>query len=140
MRKFVCRVKETVFHTGNRMDSKTESERDNYEVVEPLGNRLLIRKDEDKNTTSGGIVLPDNAKVPVITARVMAISPSIEDDFRYPLHQYDKVIVNPENAIPVDIEQATRGDQGNNLFIVPIEDVVGVFRRPGSGEDDDVIA
>lgn len=112
------------------MDPRTDQEQ--FEIVEPLGDRVLIRKDEDKQKTSGGILLPDDAKMPVITARVMAISPTIEEDYRYPIRQYDRVIVDPTSAIPVDIEQATRGDKPNKLFIVPIEDIVGVFRKPGA--------
>ena len=31
------------------------------EFVEPLGMRVLVRKDESRQTTKGGIVLPDDA-------------------------------------------------------------------------------
>ena len=34
------------------------------EFVEPLGPRILIRKDEARQTTKGGIVLPDQAEIP----------------------------------------------------------------------------
>jgi hypothetical protein len=34
------------------------------EFVEPLGMRVLIRKDESRHTTRGGIVLPDQAESP----------------------------------------------------------------------------
>jgi len=39
-----------------------------------------------------------------------------------PLRQYDKILFHPKNAIPVDFEQ------DNQLFVVPVEDVVAVFR------------
>lgn len=93
------------------------------EVVEPIGKRVLIRKDEDKKTTKGGIQLPGNIEIPTITGRVVAVSTQIERDQDYPIRQYDRVLFNPKNAIPVDFE----GD--NRLFVVPIEDVVAVFRR-----------
>jgi chaperonin GroES len=93
------------------------------EVVEPLGKRVLIRKDADKKQTRGGIQLPDNIEIPTITGRVVAVSHQIENDEDFPLAQYDKVLFNPKHAIPVDFE----GD--NQLFVVPIEDVVAVFRR-----------
>jgi len=92
------------------------------EVVEPIGKRVLIRKDEDKKTTKGGIQLPGNIEIPTITGRVVAVSAQIERDADYPIKQYDKVLFNPKNAVPVDFE----GD--NRLFVVPIEDVVAVFR------------
>ncbi|MBU0641195.1 MAG: co-chaperone GroES [Planctomycetes bacterium] len=96
------------------------------EVVEPLGKRVLIRKDEDKKTTKGGIQLPDNIEIPTITGRIVAVSALIERDDDYPIAQYERVLFNPKNAIPVDFE----GD--NRLFVVPVEDIVAVFRRdPG---------
>ncbi len=93
------------------------------ETIEPVGLRVLIRKDAEKRTTRGGIHLPDDAKTPVLTGRVVAISAQIESDPDYPLQQYDKVLIDPRNGIPVDFEQ------DNRLFIVPVEDVVAVFRK-----------
>jgi chaperonin GroES len=93
------------------------------ETVEPIGKRVLIRKDPDKKQTKGGIQLPDNIEIPTITGRVIALSAQIQDDSDFPLKQYDKVLFNPKRGIPVEFE----GD--NQLFVVPIEDVVAVFRK-----------
>jgi chaperonin GroES len=93
------------------------------EFVEPLGKRILIRKDESRHQTRGGIVLPDKAEIPTITGRVVEISVQIERDADFPVKKYDKVLFHPKNAIPVDLEP------DNVLFVVPIEDVVAVFRR-----------
>ena len=93
------------------------------ETVEPIGDRVLIRKDEDKKQTKSGIHLPDKIEIPTITGRIVAISALVENDTDYPIRQYDKVLFNPKQAIPVDFE----GD--NRLFVVPIEDVVAVFRK-----------
>lgn len=95
------------------------------ETVEPLGKRVLIRKDADKKRTKGGIQLPDNIEIPTITGRVVSVSAQVEGDSDYPIHQYDKVLFNPKHAVPVDFE----GD--NQLFVVPVEDVVAVFRKAG---------
>lgn len=96
------------------------------EFVEPLGKRILIRKDESRHQTRGGIVLPDKAEIPTITGRVVEISAQIERDLDFPIRKYDKVLFHPKNAIPVDLEP------DNVLFVVPIEDVVAVFRRTTS--------
>lgn len=96
------------------------------ETVEPMGKRVLIRKDADKKTTKGGIQLPDNIEIPTITGRIVALSAQVAADSDYPIKQYDKVLFNPKHAIPVDFE----GD--NQLYVVPIEDVVAVFRKAGS--------
>lgn len=93
------------------------------ETVEPLGKRVLIRKDEDKKTTKGGIQLPGNIEIPTITGRVVAVSAQIARDEDYPIAQYDRVLFNPKNAVPVDFE----GD--NRLFVLPIDDIVAIFRR-----------
>jgi chaperonin GroES len=95
------------------------------EVVEPVGKRVLIRKDEDKKQTKAGIHLPDKIEIPTLTGRVVAISSQIERDPDYPIEKYDRVLFNPKNAIPVDFE----GD--NRLYVVPVEDVVAIFRRGG---------
>jgi chaperonin GroES len=93
------------------------------EFVEPLGRRILIRKDESRQKTRGGIVLPDKAEIPTITGRIVEVSAQIERDLDFPVRKYDKVLFHPKNAIPVDFEA------DNLLFVVPIEDVVAVFRK-----------
>ncbi len=105
-----------------------------FETVEPLGNRILIRKDEDKRETKGGIKLPDSIEIPTLTGRVVAVSAQIENDEDYPVRTYDKILFNPKHAIPVDFEA------DNQLFVVPIDDVVAVFRRqdgPAPAERDE---
>lgn len=93
------------------------------ETVEPIGERVLIRKDEDRKITKVGIHLPDKMEIPTITGRVVTVSTVIENNPDYPIQQYDKVLFNPKDSIPVDFE----GD--NRLFVVPIDDVVAIFRR-----------
>ena len=102
------------------------------EYVEPLGLRILIRKDEARQETRGGIVLPDTSEIPTITGRVVEISVQIDRDEDFPIRKYDKVLFHPKNAIPVDFEA------DNLLYVVPVEDVVAIFRRPlrSVGEDE----
>ncbi|MHC4755638.1 MAG: co-chaperone GroES [Planctomycetota bacterium] len=100
-----------------------KAETNAFETIEPIGNRVVIRKDEDKKQTKGGIQLPDNIEIPTITGRIVAISAEVENSPDLPLRQYDKVLFNPKDAIPVDFE----GD--NRLFVVEVENVVAVFRK-----------
>lgn len=93
------------------------------EVVEPIGKRVLIRKDEDKKQTKSGIHLPDKIEIPTLTGRVVTVSAEVEADENYPIQQYDRVLFHPKDAIPVDFE----GD--NRLFVVPVENIVAVFRK-----------
>jgi len=105
------------------MNKKDQTEAKSLEIVEPIGKRVLIRKDEDKKQTRGGIQLPDNIEIPTITGRVVAVSVEVENSADIPLRKYDKVLFNPKGAIPVDFE----GD--NRLFVVEVENVVAVFRK-----------
>ena len=105
------------------MTDKIRQPKTALDTIEPLGKRVLIRKDEDKRVTKGGIELPDSIEIPTITGRIVAISAQIEHDDDFPIRQYDRVLFNPKNAIPVEF------DADNYLYVVPIEDVVAVFRK-----------
>ena len=102
---------------------ETTKNKPELETVEPIGNRVLIRKDEDKKQTKSGIHLPDKIEIPTLTGRVVTVSTQVNNDDDYPIQQYDRVLFNPKEALPVDFE----GD--NRLFVVPVENVVAVFRK-----------
>jgi chaperonin GroES len=114
----------------SRNPSNSNSPANKLEVVEPIGPRVLIRKDEDRKKTKTGIHLPDKIEIPTITGRVVAISAKVENDTDYPIKKYDRVLFNPKHAIPVEFE----GD--NRLFVIPVEDVVAVFRKAGGAGED----
>jgi len=103
--------------------SETTKKKAVLETVEPIGKRVLIRKDEDKKTTKSGIHLPDKIEIPTLTGRIITVAVEIENDDNYPIQQYDRVLFNPKDAIPVDFE----GD--NRLFVVPAENIVAVIRK-----------
>ncbi len=67
-----------------------------FEYVEPIGLRVLVRKDEPKRQTRGGIALPDAAEIPTITGRIVTISAAVENDADVPLRQYDKICFTPK--------------------------------------------
>ena len=69
-----------------------------------------------------GYTFPIKSK-PYPHRQVVAISAQVEHDEDYPIKQYDRVLFNPKQGIPVDFE----GD--NRLFVIPVEDVVAVFRK-----------
>jgi chaperonin GroES len=94
-----------------------------FDVIEPIGKRVVVRKDDNKRQTKSGIVLPDSHEIPVITGRVIAISKQIENDADHTIRQYDKVLFDPREAVPVELEH------DNKLFVVSIDRVVAIFRR-----------
>ncbi len=94
-----------------------------YDLIEPIGKRVVVRKDDNKRQTRSGIVLPDSHEIPVITGRVIAVSKAIENDEDQTIRQYDKVLFDPREAIPVELEH------DNKLFVVHIDRVLAIFRR-----------
>ena len=94
-----------------------------FDVIEPIGKRVVVRKDDNKRETKSGIVLPDSHEIPVITGRVIAVSKAIENDDDQTIKQYDKVLFDPREAIPVELEH------DNRLFVVSIDRVLAIFRR-----------
>ena len=94
-----------------------------YDLIEPIGKRVVIRKDDNKRETRSGIALPDSHEIPVITGRVIAISKAIENDEDQTIRQYDKVLFDPREAIPVELEH------DNRLFVVSLDRVLAIFRR-----------
>jgi chaperonin GroES len=96
-----------------------------FDIIEPIGERVVIRKDDNKRETKSGIVLPDSHEIPVITGRVIAVSKAIENDEDQTIRQYDKVLFDPREAIPVELEH------DNRMFVVTLDRVVAIFRRSG---------
>jgi chaperonin GroES len=105
------------------MATRPSAKRSEFDVIEPTGKRVVIRKDDNKRQTKSGIVLPDSHEIPVITGRVIAISKAIENDEDQTIRQYDKVLFDPREAIPVELEH------DNRLFVVGIDRVLAIFRR-----------
>jgi chaperonin GroES len=110
-----------------RMAQKPAKSLSEFDVIEPIGKRVVVRKDDNKRQTKGGIVLPDTHEIPVITGRVIAISKQIENDEDQTIRQYDKVLFDPREAIPVELEH------DNKLFVVSLERVLAIFRRSQPG-------
>lgn len=96
-----------------------------FDIIEPIGKRVVIRKDENKRETRSGIVLPDSHEIPVITGRVIAVGKEIENDENHTIRQYDRVLFDPREAIPVELEH------DNKMFVVHIDRVLAIFRKSG---------
>ena len=113
------------------MAKQPAARRAEYDIIEPIGKRVVVRKDDNKRETRTGIVLPDTHEIPVITGRVIAVSKAIENDDDQTIRQYDKVLFDPREAIPVELEH------DNRLFVVAIDRVLAIFRRSESGKSAD---
>src|ERR1041384_7555248 len=112
------------------MSAKPLKKRSEFDIIEPIGKRVVIRKDDNKRETRSGIVLPDSHEIPVITGRVIAISKQIENDEDQTIRNYDKVLFDPREAIPVELEH------DNRLFVVALDRVLAIFRRSDQKSTD----
>ena len=118
------------------MPDPTTQRKSDYDIIEPVGRRIVVRKDENKRVTRAGIALPDTHEIPVITGRVIAISRELANDDDVAIKAYDKVLFDPREAIPVDLEH------DNRQFVVHVDRVLAIFRRagdatPNNGDDDE---
>lgn len=111
------------------MALKPSARRSEYDIIEPIGKRVVVRKDDNKRQTKSGIVLPDSHEIPVITGRVITVSKAVENDEDQTIRQYDKVLFDPREAIPVELEP------DNRLFVVSIDRVLAIFRRSATDQD-----
>jgi chaperonin GroES len=109
----------------------SSSKKLDYDVIEPVGKRVVVRKDENRKQTRSGIALPDSHEIPVITGRVIAISKQLENDEDYTLRQYDRVLFDPREAIPVELEH------DNRMFVVHVDRVLAIFRKNTNAKKDE---
>jgi chaperonin GroES len=120
------------------MSTRHGARKAEFDVIEPIGQRVVVRKDDNKRQTRSGIVLPDSHEIPVITGRVIAVSKAIENERRPDNPEVrQESCFDPREAIPVELEH------DNRLFVVHIDRVLAIFRRSGSdstneGTVDDV--
>lgn len=49
-------------------------------TFKPLHDRVLVRRIEQDNKTSGGIIIPDNAKEKPVEGEVVAVGPGARDE------------------------------------------------------------
>src|SRR6187200_3166874 len=105
------------------MSTRPSQRRNEFDIIEPIGKRVVVRKDDNKRQTKSGIVLPDSHEIPVITGRVIAVSKQIENDEDQTIRQYDKVLFDPREAIPVELEH------DNKMFVAHIDRVLAIFPR-----------
>lgn len=98
----------------------TDTNKIEMEVICPLNGYVLVRKDDNRKETKGGIALPDDMEIPVLTGRIIGMDPLIEDELG--IKELDKVIVRPGNAMQVDFEN-------ERVYLLPAHDIIAVIRK-----------
>ncbi len=81
----------------------------------PLGDRLLVQRVEDTNTTATGIIIPDNAKEKPSKGKVLAIGSDVEE-----ISVDDTVVFGKYAGTELALE-------GTEYLVLEVSDVLGVL-------------
>ncbi len=95
----------------------------------PLQDRVLIRRLEQEEKTSGGIIIPDTAKEKPMEGEVVAAGPGVrgEDGTLHPLDVKagDRVLFGKWSGTEVKVD-------GEELVIMKESDILGVIEGSAS--------
>jgi len=87
-------------------------------AFQPLANRVLIKREEQSNTTASGIIIPDTAKEKPLKGSVVAVGPDAADEG---INEGDIVVFGKYNGteITVDLEE---------FLILNSDDIYGIIK------------
>lgn len=92
--------------------------------VEPLGEKIVVKRLEAEETTAGGIVLPDSARDKPQQGRVLSVGDGklLKDGTRAPhmVREGDRVVFSSYAGHEIVID-------GNELLIMSSDDVMAVL-------------
>jgi chaperonin GroES len=93
--------------------------------ITPLGDRLLVKRVEEKEQIKGGIIIPDSAKEKPQEAEVIAIGTGKKDDngkvIAFEVKAGDRVLISKYGGTEVKL-----GD--DTLLIIREDDILGILR------------
>ena len=97
----------------------------------PLHDRVLVRRIEQENKTSGGIIIPDTAKEKPQEGEVVSAGPGARDESGklVPLEvkSGDRVLFGKWSGTEVKIN-------GEELIIMKESDILGILDAPKAGK------
>ena len=70
-------------------------------AFEPLKDRVLVKRQEQSNTTASGIIIPDTAKEKPLEGKVVAVGPDAKEDG---IHIDDTVVFANFSGMEITIE------------------------------------
>ncbi len=80
----------------------------------PLGDRVLVERVEETNTTVSGIIIPDNAKEKPSEGKVLAIGSDVED-----VREGDVVVFGKYAGTELVLD-------GNEYLVLEVSDILGI--------------
>jgi len=94
--------------------------------LQPLNDRIVVKRSEEKEVTKGGIIIPETAKEKPIEGKVLAVGTGkiLDDGSKAPLDvkKGDKVLFSKYAGSEVKIE-------GEDLLIMREDDVLAVVEK-----------
>ncbi len=83
---------------------------------QPLGNRVLVERIEDAQTTASGIIIPDNAKEKPSQGKVIAVGSDVEE-----IAEGDTVVFGKYSGNDITLD-------GNEYLIMDADDIFGIIK------------
>ena len=80
----------------------------------PLGDRVLVERVEETNTTASGIIIPDNAKEKPSEGKVLAIGSDVEE-----VKEGDVVVFGKYSGTDLVLD-------GNEYLVLEVSDILGI--------------
>lgn len=91
--------------------------------LQPLGNRILVKRLESEEKMKGGIILPDTAKKKQETATVIAIGTGKKDkagvSIPFPVKVGDKILMEKYSGQEVTLD-------GEEFIILRSDDIIAI--------------
>jgi len=84
----------------------------------PLANRVLVKREEQSNTTASGIIIPDTAKEKPLQGKVIAVGPDAKEDG---ISEGDTVVFANFSGMEITIE-------GKEYLILLSKEVLGLIK------------
>ena len=92
-------------------------------MIKPVADRILIKMEEEENTTKSGIILSSNSKEKPQTAKVIEVGPGISNipgkEVKMYIKKGDRVIVSKYAGTEIKYE-------GEDYIIVKQDDILAI--------------
>jgi chaperonin GroES len=87
-------------------------------AFQPLANRVLIKREEQSNTTASGIIIPDTAKEKPLQGTVVAVGPDAADEG---INEGDVVVFGKYNGTEITVDN-------EEFLILNSDDIYGIIK------------
>jgi chaperonin GroES len=112
------------------MASKTKTQPNNNDTmatkIQPLGQRVLVKRIDSEEKTAGGIYLPDTAKEKPQEAKIVALGTGGKDEdgktIEFTVKVGDTVLISKYGGTEVKID-------GEEHLIVSESDILGILKK-----------